>query len=229
MAKVRGMGATLYYLPTYDSVLDPTEVGSLTSIGEITPESEELDATALDSAGGYKEYLQGFKDSGELALSGFHDGDDTGQAKCRSEYAAGTSGYWWVLFPDRTLVGFTAYIKSYTAGPAEVDGIVGFGATLRVISAIYTIYAKAAVAQSKAAGQTATMDSTATVTPTIAPAYQWYSNNSNDYDTPTLIGGETNATYTTGALGAGVYYYFCKITVALHRYVYSQIHVITVT
>lgn len=43
--------------------------------------------------------------------------------------------------------------------------------------------------------------------------YQWYSNNSADYTSPTELTGETNASYTldTG-LAAGTYYYFCTIT-----------------
>ena len=39
-------------------------VGRLTSVGEIAPEAEAVDVTTLDSAGGYREYIQGFRDSG---------------------------------------------------------------------------------------------------------------------------------------------------------------------
>jgi hypothetical protein len=43
--------------------------------------------------------------------------------------------------------------------------------------------------------------------------YQWYSNNSADYTSPTTIVGETSAAYVldTG-LTAGTYYYFCVVT-----------------
>ena len=71
MAKTRALGTTI----TFNS----QPIGALTSIGEITPDSEELDATTLDSTGGYREFLQGFKDSGELTLSGYYNKTDLGQ------------------------------------------------------------------------------------------------------------------------------------------------------
>ena len=61
-------------------------VGRLTSIGEIAPTSEEVDVTTLDSDDGYREYIQGFRDAGELELTGFHDADDSGQAALRAAY-----------------------------------------------------------------------------------------------------------------------------------------------
>jgi hypothetical protein len=33
---------------------------------------------------------------------------------------------------------FNAYVKSFTIGSADVDGIVGFGATLRISGAVTT-------------------------------------------------------------------------------------------
>jgi hypothetical protein len=52
MAKTRALGTTISF--------NSKTIGALTSIGEITPDSEELDATTLDSVGGYREFLQGF-------------------------------------------------------------------------------------------------------------------------------------------------------------------------
>lgn len=212
MTKMRALGTSLSYLPTHDSANAVTAVGSLTSIGEIAPDSEELDATTLDSPGGYREFLQGFKDSGELPLSGFHNADSAGQATMRTLYASGALGYFWVTFPDQTVVAFKAYVKSHTVGAADVDGIVGYGCTLRISGLAQVI----STAYNVAGG---VLDATATVL-TGAPAYQWYSNNSKDYDSPTAISGATSATYdTTGAPG----YYFCKVTVPNYRPVNSQI------
>ena len=61
MAKQRGLGTSITYAPAYNSADNLLRVvGALTSIGEIAPDSEELDATTLDSLGGFREYLQGF-------------------------------------------------------------------------------------------------------------------------------------------------------------------------
>lgn len=113
-----------------------TAVGRLSSVGEIAPSSEEIDVTALDSAGGYREFLQGYRDSGEVELSGFHEKGDAGQAALRTAFDSGEAGTAQVEFPDGTVVTFRAFVKSCTLGAAEVDGAVGFGAVLRITGAV---------------------------------------------------------------------------------------------
>ena len=213
MPKMRALGTSITYAPAYTSLDNDTVViGSLTSVGEISPDSEELDATCLDSSGGYREFLQGFKDSGELTLTGYLDPDKPGQAQMMTLYGSGALGYFWVTFPDQTTVAFNAYVKSFTVGSAEVDGIIGFGTTLRVSGLIQVI-------STKYTNTNGVLDATAYVV-TGTPAYQWYSNTSNDYDTPTLVTGETGATYNTNGTHG---YYFCKVTVPNYRPVNSQI------
>lgn len=107
-------------------------VGRLSSIGELTPDSEEIDVTTLDSEGGYREYVQGYRDAGELAIEGYHASADAGQAAMRAAYAAGGAGLAEIVFHDGSGASFRAYVKSYTLGAAKVDGAVGFGARLRI-------------------------------------------------------------------------------------------------
>jgi hypothetical protein len=109
-------------------------------------------------------------------------------------------------------VAFNAYVKSFTVGAADVDGIVGFGTTLRVSGLVQVI-------STKYENDDGELDATA-YTATGTPAYQWYSNTSNDYDTPTLIEGATSATYDTNGTPG---YYFCEVTVPTYRPVNSQI------
>ena len=128
MAKTRALGTTI----TFNS----KTIGSLTSIGEITPDSEELDATTLDS-GGYREFLQGFKDSGEVTLSGYYNKTDLGQQELITGYGTGLVKDVAIVFPSSAGgATFQAYVKSFTLGAADVDGIVGFGATLRISGAV---------------------------------------------------------------------------------------------
>jgi len=127
MAKTRALGTTITF--------NAKTIGALTSIGEITPDSEELDATTLDSQGGYREFLQGFKDSGEVTLSGYYDKTDAGQQELITGYGNGEAKAVVIAFPGGAGAGgatFQAYVKSFTLGAADVDGIVGFGATLRI-------------------------------------------------------------------------------------------------
>lgn len=113
-----------------------TVVGRLSSVGEIAPSAEEIDVTALDSAGGYREFLQGYRDSGEVELTGFHEKSDAGQTALRAAFNSGEAGSAQVEFPDGTVVSFRAFVKSCTLGAAEVDGAVGFGAVLRITGAV---------------------------------------------------------------------------------------------
>ena len=129
MATTRSQGTTLKFTPAGGEQLT---VGRLTSVGEIAPEAEELDVTTLESTGGYREYMQGFRDSGELELTGYHDGTDAGQRAIRAAFASGASGAFAVEFPDGTTVSFSGFIKSHSIGSAEVDGAIGFGAVIRI-------------------------------------------------------------------------------------------------
>ena len=131
MAKTRALGTTITF--------NAKNIGALTSIGEITPDSEELDATTLDSTGGYREFLQGFKDSGEVTLSGYYDKADAGQQELIAGYGNGEVKVVAITFPGTAGVAtFNAYVKSFTLGAADVDGIVGFGAILRISGAVTT-------------------------------------------------------------------------------------------
>ena len=131
MAKTRALGTTIKF--------NAKTIGSLTSIGEITPDSEELDATTLDSQDGYREFLQGFKDSGEVTLSGYYDKTDAGQQELITGYGNGEVKAVVITFPNPAGgATFNAYVKSFTLGAADVDGIVGFGATLRISGAVTT-------------------------------------------------------------------------------------------
>ena len=107
-------------------------VGKLSSVGEIRPDSNMIDVTTLDAEGGWRTYLQGFRDAGELALTGFLEAEDRGQAALRTAYESGEAGMAEVEFPDGTTVSFMAYVKAWSVGAAEVDGAVGFGAVLRL-------------------------------------------------------------------------------------------------
>ena len=71
MAKSRSVGTVFN--------IDDQKVGGLSSISGVEISSETTDVTALDNTTGYKEFLGGFKDGGEISLEGFLDGDDAGQ------------------------------------------------------------------------------------------------------------------------------------------------------
>ena len=81
-------GTTFYFKPSGGA---KTAVGKLTGVGRIAPDSEAVDVTTLDSAGGWRESMQGFRDAGEVELTGFHDKGDAGQALLRVSGAVAVS------------------------------------------------------------------------------------------------------------------------------------------
>ena len=70
MSKSRSVGTVLN--------INSKKVGALKSIGGIELSADTIDVSDLGNSTGYREFLQGFKDAGEIALSGFYDGDDEG-------------------------------------------------------------------------------------------------------------------------------------------------------
>ena len=139
MAATRSQGTTLKFTPAGGVQVS---VGRLTSVGEIQSDSEVVDVTTLESAGGYREYIQGFRDAGEVELSGFHDAQDAGQTALRAAYDSGEIGAFEVDFPDGSKVDFSGFVKGHTVGSAEVDGAIGFGAVVRITGAVKMTEAK---------------------------------------------------------------------------------------
>jgi predicted secreted protein len=62
-------------------MIDTKKVGGLTSITGVEVSAETTEVTALDNQDGYREYLGGFKDGGEVPVEGYLDGEDEGQNK----------------------------------------------------------------------------------------------------------------------------------------------------
>lgn len=126
---IAGIGTTLTFKE--DPSGTAIAIGSLTSIGELSPTADEIDVTTLDSTGGYREFIAGFKDSGEVTVSGFHK-DDAGQKAARTAFNDNKTGEFVITFSDSVTFTFDGFFKGYTIGSVEVDGAVGFGATIRV-------------------------------------------------------------------------------------------------
>lgn len=111
-----------------------TIIAGLKSIAGLEISAESIDVTALDTVGGYKEFIAGAKDAGEVKLTGFFKGDqfDT----MHTDFEAGTVGAYTIEFPDKLVTSgstweFDAVITKLSTG-ADVGGAVSFEATLKV-------------------------------------------------------------------------------------------------
>ena len=108
-------------------------VGGVTSIDGVSISADEIEVTDIGNTTGYREYLQGFKDGGEVSLSGFLDGSDTGQNELYSLLESGSSTTVLIIFPSA--IGktwtMTAFVKEFSTG-VDVDNAITFDVTLRV-------------------------------------------------------------------------------------------------
>ncbi len=130
---IRGQGTVVEFTPSGG---EKVVIGRLSKVSEIAPEAEEIEVTTLDSQGGYREYIQGRRDAGTIELSGFLDSANAGQAALRTAFDNGSAGRFEVLFADGSTASFSAFVKKYGIGAAQVDGAVEFTAILRVSGAI---------------------------------------------------------------------------------------------
>ena len=125
MAKSRALGTTLN--------VNNKAVGGLTTINGIEISAETVDLTALDNTTGYREKEPGFKDAGEVSVSGFLDGADAGQTEMYTLLNSGATTTCAIVFPAK--IGktwtFTAGVSRFVTG-AELEGGVTFEATLLV-------------------------------------------------------------------------------------------------
>ena len=125
MAKAVGVGTQFH--------LGDAQVGGLSSIGGLDMSADTVDVTTLGNTTGYRDFLAGFKDGGEVPISGYLDGEDAGQSAALEAFHSGEEQNCKIVFP--TAIGktwsFKGIVTKYTTG-VEVDGAVTFEASVKV-------------------------------------------------------------------------------------------------
>lgn len=130
MAAQRTMGTTLTKKQSGDETQD-LKIANLTSIGEIGVESEEIDATDLDSPNNYKEFIAGSKDAGEVSLAG-NIKDESNVEKMLALAESQSMETWTVTYPSGATWEFSGFVKSFKDGEKTPDGLATFSATIRI-------------------------------------------------------------------------------------------------
>lgn len=108
-------------------------IGELTSIGSPSITQEEIDVTTLDSTGGYREFLPGFKDPGEFTINGKYVTSDTGQAAMYAALSSQDLQDFEIIYPAKlgSSWSFKGFVSSFSI-TAELEDVVTFEATIRV-------------------------------------------------------------------------------------------------
>lgn len=111
-------------------------VAELTEIGGLELSADTIDVTSLDSTGGYREFIGGFKDGGEVSISGFFAPDDPGQQALYNSFESGTTDSYTIEFPTQMGASwtFSAVVTKFSTSVA-VEDAVSFEATLKVSGA----------------------------------------------------------------------------------------------
>lgn len=115
-------------------ILGTFEVADLTSIGGVEITADTIDVTTHASTNGYREFLSGLKDGGEVSISGFFKPTDTnGQKALYTALNAGTLGSFGVSFPTAISASwaFSGIVTSFATG-AELEDAVTFEGAIKV-------------------------------------------------------------------------------------------------
>lgn len=109
-------------------------VAEITSIGDIGVTRDDIDVTHYDSDHGYKEYLAGLADGGEISIEGnLIVGDTNGQQGLQADLEAGTIQSFELALPNaaNTSWEITASVTSFGTTHPNGDKL-GFKATMRI-------------------------------------------------------------------------------------------------
>jgi predicted secreted protein len=109
-------------------------ITELTSIGGLELSADTLESTTLDSLNGYRTFIQGLKDAGEVSVSGFFNpGDLNGQKAMYDAFESGMLTAFTILFP--ALLGaswdFNGIVTGFSTG-AELEDGISFESTIKV-------------------------------------------------------------------------------------------------
>ena len=112
----------------------PTLIGGLTEISGLSLSADTIDVTTLDSDGGYREFIAGFKDAGEVSVSGFFDNTAAeGQAEMYTAFESGAVSDFVITFPIATKTTWT--FKGIVTGfetSAGLEDPISFSGTIKV-------------------------------------------------------------------------------------------------
>lgn len=126
MAAERSIGVVLTKISSPSLV-----VGHLTSIGEVGIESDEIETTTLSSDGGYREFVAGFKDAGEVSLAGYVK-DETNMDEMLALAEAQTVVEWEIEFRSGSAWRFQGYVKMWKEAESGIDTVRGFTGSIRI-------------------------------------------------------------------------------------------------
>lgn len=108
-------------------------IAELTSVGGLELSADTIESTTLDS-NGWRTFIQGLKDAGEVSLEGYFNPNDTnGQKTLYDLFESGAASAFTILFPSALGASwdFTGIVTGVTTG-ADMEDAISFEATIKV-------------------------------------------------------------------------------------------------
>lgn len=121
------------YFGTSDGASPETfeELAEVVSIGGPNESADEIDVTHQRSAGGYREFIQSFKDGGEFSMDLNFVGASISQQNIRSDFASGETKRRRIYYPDGSYSTFLAWVKG-VGNTSSVGNKVAMTVNVRV-------------------------------------------------------------------------------------------------
>lgn len=127
MAKIRSVGTTIS--------VNSKEIGGVNAINGVEITADTIDVTSLDSDGGYREFIGGFKDGGEVGIDGALDAETgTNQQTMFDALQAGTAVPCIITYPNGSKWTFSGVVTKF-ATSADLEDVVTFSASIKVSGA----------------------------------------------------------------------------------------------
>lgn len=107
----------------------------IAGVKDLTPpnvEAETIDRTDFDSTQGYREYIMGLIDAGEVSLTVNYDPAETTQDDLLSDLNSRTKQTYALVWPDGTTWEFDAFVTGFSPAGIAVDGGVDADFTLKL-------------------------------------------------------------------------------------------------
>lgn len=110
--------------------IDGVAVGGLTNIGGVKLSRDTIDTTNHDVEGGYKTFLGGLREGGDVSLEG-HFLNDAGQQALEDNLQGDLPESCVVTFPGGGTWSFSGLVTAFET-TAPMDGLIGFSCTVKV-------------------------------------------------------------------------------------------------
>ena len=111
----------------------PVTVARLSSIGGLELSADTIDTTTLDSDGGYREFIAGFKDAGEVAIEGyFVPTTGKGQKELYDLFESGDEEDFAIQFPNNMAKWEFAGIVVGFSTSADLEDPLSFSGSIKV-------------------------------------------------------------------------------------------------